>query len=112
MDCETDALFNMGSCLFESELIHDDSNEPAAVERDAMMLCHNTDDNHLRTQGEGMFQMVQENVDGAQQDLAAARVQMSTKKVCKPKFIPMWTEENGTQHTKSAGLSLEKGFRG
>ena len=103
MDCNADALFDMGSCLFVegsdyvSELIHDDSNEPA-VERDAMLLCHNTNDNYLLTQVEGMLQMVQENVDGAQQEEAAARVQTSAKKVRKPKFIPIWTEENGTRH--------------
>jgi hypothetical protein len=45
-----------------------------------------------------MLQMVQENVDGAQQEEAAARVQTSAKKVRKPKFIPIWTEENGTRH--------------
>jgi hypothetical protein len=63
------------------------------------MLCNNTDNNHLFTQAGGMLQMVQEgNVDGAQQEEAAERVQTSAKKVRKPKFIPMWTEENGTQH--------------
>jgi hypothetical protein len=103
MDCDADVLFDMGFGFDEgseyvSELIHDDSNRLAFEEENGVQVVSNDEDHQLFSHIEGMLKTVQANIaDDEEPEAGVDRIQSNAKKVGKPKYVPKWTEEDGTR---------------